>query len=81
MKTLTEEWIAKAENDHEMALRAMKDATIPEAACFHAQQCLEKYLKAILQENEIHFERVHDLGLLLTQCKGLFPALRISERI
>lgn len=75
MKTLTGEWIAKAENDHEMAWRAMKDVIIPEAACFHAQQCLEKYLKAILQENEIRFERVHDLGLLLMQCSGTVPGI------
>jgi HEPN domain-containing protein len=26
-----------------------------DAACFHAQQCAEKYLKALLQEKEIEF--------------------------
>ena len=36
-----------------------------DAACFHAQQCAEKYLKAILQEQSIPFGRTHNLIALL----------------
>jgi HEPN domain-containing protein len=35
------------------------------AACFHAQQCAEKYLKARLQEAGIPFPRTHSLPALL----------------
>ena len=38
---------------------------LPEPACFHCQQCAEKYLKAYLQEHQINFERKHDLMPLL----------------
>ena len=45
-------------------LRARKNPNY-EAACFHAQQCAEKYLKAILQEQSIPFGRTHSLIALL----------------
>jgi HEPN domain-containing protein len=36
-----------------------------DSACFHAQQCAEKYLKALLQEANIPFGKTHNLvGLL-----------------
>ncbi len=41
-----QEWFEKAEQDLEMARRAMlPGAPIPEMACYHAQQCAEKHLK------------------------------------
>lgn len=36
-----------------------------DAACFHAQQCAEKYLKATLVEVKIRFTKTHDLVRLL----------------
>ena len=44
------EWVAKAENDLKSAaliLRAGKDCPT-DTVCFHAQQVVEKYLKALL---------------------------------
>ena len=35
------------------------------AVCFHAQQAVEKYIKALLTELAIGFPRVHDIGDLL----------------
>jgi HEPN domain-containing protein len=67
MKPLTLEWIEKAEGDFVSAqreIRARKDPNY-DAACFHAQQCLEKYLKARLQEADISFGKIHDLSALL----------------
>lgn len=56
MKPLTDEWIRKAEEDCRVANREM-EAEPPSfnAVCFHAQQCVEKYLKAVLQENDVVF--------------------------
>jgi HEPN domain-containing protein len=67
MKPLTREWVGKAEGDWHTALRELRARTNrnPDAACFHAQQCAEKYLKALLQENGIAFPRAHALELLL----------------
>ena len=46
MKQLTREWIMKAEGDFHTAARERRARTAPnyDAACFHAQQCVEKYL-------------------------------------
>ena len=76
MKLLTKEWINKAEKDYKVAniVFYTKDP-IYDAACFHSQQCVEKYLKALLQENDIYFERIHDLDLLLEKCKSIIPNL------
>ena len=76
MKKITQEWIAKAEEDYLVANRELK-ANPPalDAVCFHAQQCIEKYMKAILQENEVEFEKIHDLDVLLQQCGSFIPEL------
>ena len=36
---------------------------------FHLQQAAEKYLKAILSYNGIHFEKVHDISFLIEICR------------
>ena len=67
MKPLTREWVEKAEGDFTTASRELRARKSPnyDAACFHAQQCAEKYLKALLQEQEISFGRTHNLSALL----------------
>jgi len=76
MKEITGEWIAKAEKDYLVAMRELKaNPPAGEAVCFHAQQCIEKYMKAILQENEIEFEKTHDLDVLHGQCENFIPEL------
>jgi len=64
MNPLTREWVSKAEGDFataERELRARKQPNL-DAACFHAQQCAEKYLKAFLQEKGIPFGKTHNLA-------------------
>ncbi len=76
MKELTKEWILKAENDHLVAVRELKaDPVVSDAVCFHSQQCVEKYMKALLQEHDIVFEKIHDLEILLQRCGNLSPGL------
>ncbi len=67
MKPITQEWVDKAEGDFATAQREIDVANNPnyDAVCFHSQQCIEKYLKACLQENNIAFGRTHDLTKLL----------------
>jgi HEPN domain-containing protein len=75
MKPATAEWVAKAEGDFQTAQRelAVPGAANHDAVCFHAQQCAEKYLKAILVENGSPFPKVHDLSALLTLLLPLSP--------
>jgi HEPN domain-containing protein len=67
MKPITLEWIDKAEGDWFSAQREARARTHPnyDAACFHAQQRAEKYLKARLQEAGLAFKKTHDLVNLL----------------
>ena len=50
MKVTTREWIEKAEADYVSAGREYRARNRPnfDAACFFAQQCIEKYLKGRL---------------------------------
>ena len=67
MKPHTTEWIQKAEADYISALREYRARKQPnhDAACFFAQQCVEKCAKACLQEHTIQFPKTHDLVKLL----------------
>ncbi|MEW6286489.1 MAG: HEPN domain-containing protein [Chloroflexota bacterium] len=67
MKPLTREWVEKAEKDWGSLLREIRARKNPnyDAACFFAQQCVEKYLKARLAEAGIYFKKAHDLTYLL----------------
>lgn len=67
MNPVTQEWVEKAEADFHVALREFRARKHPslDAVCFHAQQCVEKYLKARLQEAGISFPKTHSLPMLL----------------
>lgn len=67
MNPITGEWVQKAEGDFATARRELQVSNEPnyDAVCFHAQQCIEKYLKAKLQESNIQFGKIHDLSTLL----------------
>jgi HEPN domain-containing protein len=75
MKPITLEWIEKAEGDWITAQREYRARQRPnyDAACFHAQQCAEKYLKARLEEAGIAFSRTHNLISLLSLALAVEP--------
>lgn len=84
MNELVVEWIQKAEGDFVTGLREFRARKLPnfDAAGFHAQQCIEKYLKAWLQMHEIRFEKIHDLLALKELCLSSFPELELyTERL
>lgn len=77
MRAATSEWLEKAEGDYVTAQREYRARKSPnfDAACFHAQQCAEKYLKGYLQELNITFQKTHDLVRLLDLVPGA-PGLK-----
>jgi len=77
MKEIAKEWVQKAEEDYRVAVRELK-AKPPalSSVCFHAQQCIEKYLKALLQENSVPFQKIHDLEALAGLLKGILPEIK-----
>ena len=75
MNPLTREWIEKAEEDY-TTIEWLHQAPTPNynLICFLSQQCVEKYLKAWLQEADIPFTRTHDLEILLDPIILIVPA-------
>jgi HEPN domain-containing protein len=64
--TVVREWLAKADNDllnaaHTLILGA---ACPTDTVCFHAQQCVEKYIKALLIFLTSPFPKTHDIRVL-----------------
>ena len=61
------EWMTKAENDLKTAVHTLDlgEECPTDMVCFHAQQCVEKYLKAVLVLDGIDFPKIHDIGELV----------------
>ena len=67
VETIIGQWMAKAEGDLKSAcsiLKLRKDCPA-DAVCFHAQQCIEKYIKALLVSRGINFPKTHDIAHLM----------------
>jgi HEPN domain-containing protein len=64
---VVQQWVQKAENDLKNAAYTlqMREACPTDTVCFHAQQCVEKYVKALLVLNEIDFPWTHNLSELI----------------
>ncbi len=76
MKPATREWVDKAEGDATVAERELGVThSVTDAVCFHAHQCVEKYLKGVLQEHDIPSPRTHDLLALGRLAIPLAPSL------
>lgn len=75
MNSVVREWVDKAEGDFAVALREYRARTAPcyDAVCFHAQQCVEKYLKSVQVKENIPIRKIHDLGALLQDCLFKYP--------
>ncbi|HTV48660.1 MAG TPA: HEPN domain-containing protein [Phycisphaerae bacterium] len=60
-------WVQKAEHDLMNASHTLKlGRKCPtETVAFHAQQCAEKYIKALLVWRKKTFPRTHDIALLM----------------
>ncbi|MGC8767443.1 MAG: HEPN domain-containing protein [Brevinematia bacterium] len=70
LKEIVLNWIKKAEND----LKTAKDEMVAhspatDTVCFHAQQCVEKYLKAYLVLHQKYFRKTHNVAELIELCK------------
>jgi len=66
------EWLAKADND---LMNAAHTLTLGEdcptdTVCFHAQQCVEKHIKALLVFRATPFPQTHNIRVL----RALLPA-------
>jgi len=74
---LVREWVSKAEGDWIALARLQAGplADVAEVVTFHAQQCAEKYLKALIQREGREPPRIHHLSTLLDMLASLYPDL------
>jgi HEPN domain-containing protein len=68
------EWLLKADHDLETAVHTLTlgEACPTDTVCFHAQQCVEKHIKALLTFRSTPFSKTHDIHAL---CALLPPKL------
>ena len=79
-RVAVQRWLMKASNDLRTAeTMLLADPPTTDTVCFHAQQCVEKCLKAFLTYADRHVERMHYLTRLVELCSqvdGSFQELR-----
>lgn len=68
-------WLRKASSDA-VPMDASLNAGALDAACFHAQQAAEKWLKAYLIHREKDFPYTHNLSKLVEICAGWDESFR-----
>jgi HEPN domain-containing protein len=66
-------WIFRANEDIAVIEKLFESGPeqFASSICFHAQQAVEKFLKAYLVFNDIDFPKTHDLDFLLLECKKI----------
>ena len=70
------EWVERAESDVRVACRENAVTVEPsyEAVCFHARQCVEKLMKAVLMDRGASPPRTHDLLALASILTSIVPS-------
>ena len=66
-------WLFRANEDILVIKKLFESEpeTFASPICFHAQQAVEKFLKAFLVYHDIDFPKTHDLDFLLMECKKI----------
>lgn len=64
MNELTKEWLARANDDLETIKEIIDNPELTNIAAFHAQQAIEKSLKAVIEEFKTGFVKIHNLEKL-----------------
>ena len=68
-----ENWLFRAREDISV-MKRLSESEIEfytSTICFHAQQAVEKYLKAYLIFHDVDFPRTHDVDFLLNECRKI----------
>ncbi len=64
MRKIVEDWIKLAEDEYSIAV-ILYEHNSYRGTCYHAQQCVEKSLKALILEKGGEFKRIHDIVKLI----------------
>jgi HEPN domain-containing protein len=72
MKEITKDWLNSAADDLKIIAKIIDDETLTHQIAFHAQQTIEKSLKALVDEYEIGLIRTHSLETLIAKTNKHF---------
>ena len=76
MTPMGREWVRKAENDRRTVLQLRKGRPmVHDSICFHCQQLVEKYLKALLHETGRPVPKTHNCNDLVAWLLPFHPAV------
>lgn len=68
MKQITKDWLEAASLDIESIVYLLPNERLTGHVAFHAQQVIEKSLKALIEENGERVPKVHSLSKLFDLC-------------
>lgn len=70
IRSYIEKWLFRANEDVAVCIKLRENnmELYSSTICFHAQQAVEKFLKAYLTYNNVDFPRTHDVDFLLSEC-------------
>ena len=61
MKVISNEWLKSAKSDLDTIEAILDNQSLTHIVAFHAQQCIEKCLKAVIEEHELSAGKIHSL--------------------
>lgn len=70
MKQITNDWLGAASTDIESIGYLLQNERLTGHVAFHAQQAIEKTLKALMEEHEYRVPRIHSLSKLFECCSA-----------
>lgn len=76
MKPTTHEWLTRAAEDLAAAQLLLSRPDLTNVVAFHAQQVVEKALKAVIEELDLGFVRTHSLTRLYELVRPHYPIIR-----
>jgi HEPN domain-containing protein len=72
-------WLSVAEQDYGLALTTVRQGRYLGLACYHSQQAVEKYLKAVIVHQGGAPPYTHDLVALAGIVSAALPGLEIGD--
>jgi len=78
MREITKNWLEAASLDLENITLILENARLTGHVAFHAQQAIEKSLKALIEENGDRVPKVHSLSKLFALC-STYIDIQINE--
>jgi HEPN domain-containing protein len=75
VRSLVAGWIEKADLDFDTVVRLIAEERFRDIVALHAQQVVEKYLKALLTWHQVEFPKTHVIRRLLILVQPVEPEL------